>query len=202
MNMLIKYCGNNYGDEFDNYGMVLLNNEEYKKFETNINFFRDNIYFKQISDNEYGGCLFSCGLNEYIVYNCIDDFLRDLDIVEISEEEEKTLRKMFDNKTYFGYVQPIDFFSTDECMEDVAKIECADAKIYNFSQTCTVLNLDNKSKKALLTAICEYYNIGNYNYVKVDFNVFLKINDDDVFTASQKIMNFFDTDTVFFFISW
>lgn len=35
MSVLIKYCGN-CGDEFDNYGMIILKDNEYKKLQANI----------------------------------------------------------------------------------------------------------------------------------------------------------------------
>jgi hypothetical protein len=72
-----------YADEFDTYGFATFTEEEYQKFLENID--------KADYPAEYG-----FGTNEAHEFQDAEDYKSSMRVVDITEEEHKILRKIFD----------------------------------------------------------------------------------------------------------
>ena len=88
---LIKFIGN-WGDEFDLYGFSVKKDEKWDKIFMSLmnadqNIEIDNIYF---------------GTNQRMYWDNTKDFLEDLEVISITDEEADTIQKLFGER-YFGY---------------------------------------------------------------------------------------------------
>ena len=88
---LIKFVGD-WGDEFNLYGFSVKIDEEWDKIfmflmNADQNIEIDDIYF---------------GTNQRMYWNNTKDFLKDLEVISITDEEADTIQKLF-GKRYFGY---------------------------------------------------------------------------------------------------
>ena len=88
---LIKFSGN-WADEFDLYGFSVMTNAGWNEV---LNILKNADQSIEIEEVYFG-------TNEAMNWNCAADFLQDLEVTSISEEEAKVLEKLFGHYD-FGY---------------------------------------------------------------------------------------------------
>lgn len=89
---LVKY-DSNWADEMDIDGFRLFTDEQWEEYQKD---------FKKLF-KEDRGYTYYVGTNEDIEYNSFDEFMSDLKVSEITDEEATVLKKLFDNLTTYGY---------------------------------------------------------------------------------------------------
>lgn len=99
---LVKW-DDNWADEMDICGFVIMTDEEYKEFNQYVN-------------NIFVPFEISVGTNEELNYENGEDFLRSITVKEITEEETKVLDKFFKNNKYghTSFVSTIEYYGKDE----------------------------------------------------------------------------------------
>jgi hypothetical protein len=89
---LVKY-DSNWADEMDIDGFRVFTDKQWEKYQKD---------FKKLF-KEDRGYTYYVGTNEDIEYNSFDEFMSDLKVSEITDEEATVLKKFFDNLTTYGY---------------------------------------------------------------------------------------------------
>lgn len=97
----------NYADEFNIYGFVAISDDEWKEYKTKVK--------KYIGDN---GFEFGFGTNESIEFSDAEHYLDCFEVKKVSDEEFKTLVKLFgasrSKRVEYGLVP---FYSDGELKE-------------------------------------------------------------------------------------
>ena len=87
---LVKY-NSNWADEMDIEGFKLFTDKRWKEYQKRFEeYFVENIFYN-----------FYIGTNEEIEYESFVKFMKDFEVIEITDKEAKTIKKFFDKTSGF-----------------------------------------------------------------------------------------------------
>jgi len=97
--VLLNY-GDNYADEFDIHGLIVITKEEYEKSLKEL-----KLYF-----DKYASYYWYFGTNEAMEYHCADSLRSAYDVVYLTEEQYLFYKQ--ENLLNFGHTGPLPFLDS------------------------------------------------------------------------------------------